>query len=152
MLKNPLKRHSRYMTFDAIAGYVDHSTVSTREIYAFPTTLSILRQYAQKALCTKTPLSRGETGKTFTDTENKKTRPSVRVHWVACGTCTVPDNFFQVGRSLRSHTRRGPLAHRSSHVRATKQTCPCVICSSNSARYCFDIVYHCSAMVEVLGK
>ena len=59
------------MTFDAIAGYVNHSTVSTREIYAFPTTLSILRQYAQKALCIKTPLSRGETGKTFTDTENK---------------------------------------------------------------------------------
>ena len=22
------------------------------------------------------------------------TRPSVRVHWVACGRCTVPDNFF----------------------------------------------------------
>ena len=81
-----------------------------------------------------------------------RTRPSVRVHWVACGTCTVPDNFFQVGRSLRSHTRRGPLAHRSSHVRTTKQTCPCVICSSNSARYCFGIVYHCSAMVEVLCK
>ena len=80
------------------------------------------------------------------------TRPSVRVHWVACGTCTVPDNFFQVGGSLRSHTRRGPLANRSSHVRTTKQTCPCVICSSNSARYCFGIVYHCSAMVEVLGK
>ena len=88
-----------------------------------------------------------------------KTRPSVRVHWVACGTCTVPDNFFQVGGSLRpfkgsprSHTSRGPLAHRSSHVRTTKQICPCVICSSNSARYCFGIVYHCSAMVEVLGK
>ena len=26
-----------------------------------------------------------------------KTRPSVRVHWVACGTCSVPGNFFQVG-------------------------------------------------------
>ena len=25
----------------------------------------------------------------------KTTRPSVRVHWVACGTCTVPNNFFQ---------------------------------------------------------
>ena len=62
------------MTFDAIAGYVDHSTVSTREIYAFPTTLSILRQYAHKALCIKTPLSRGETGKTFTDTENNSLR------------------------------------------------------------------------------
>ena len=61
------------MTFDAIAGDVyNHSTVSTREIYAFPTTLSILRQYEQKALRIKTPLSRGETGKTFTDTENKK--------------------------------------------------------------------------------
>ena len=22
------------------------------------------------------------------------TRPSVRVHWVACGTCTNPDKFF----------------------------------------------------------
>ena len=113
---------------------------------------SNLTKYAQKTLCTKTPLSRGVTGKTFTDTEKNKTRPSVRVHWAACGTCTVPDNFFQVGRSLRSHTRRGPLAHRSSHVRTTKQICPCVICSSNSARYCFGIVYHCSAMVEVLGK
>ena len=81
-----------------------------------------------------------------------RTSPSVRVNWVACGTCTVPDNFLQVGGSLRSHTRRGPLAHRSSHVRTTKQICPCVICSSNSARYCFGIVYHCSAMVEVLGK
>ena len=50
---------------------LNHSTVSTREIYAFPTTLSILRKYAQKALCTKTPLSRGVTGKTFTDTEKK---------------------------------------------------------------------------------
>ena len=36
------------------------------------TTLSILRKYEQKALCTKTPLSRGVTGKTFTDTEKKK--------------------------------------------------------------------------------
>ena len=35
------------------------------------TTLSILRKYEQKALCTKTPLSRGVTGKTSTDTENK---------------------------------------------------------------------------------
>ena len=25
-------------------------------------------------------------------------------------------------------------------------SCPCVICSSNSARYCFGIVYHCSAI------
>ena len=113
---------------------------------------SNLTKYAQKTLCTKTPLSRGVIGKTFTDTEKNKTRPAVRVHWVACGTCTVPDNFFQVGGSLRSHTRRGPSAHRSSHVRTTKQTCPCVIRSSNSARYCFGIVYHCSAMVEVLGK
>ena len=23
-----------------------------------------------------------------------KSRPPVRVHWVACGTCTVPDIFF----------------------------------------------------------
>ena len=88
-----------------------------------------------------------------------KTRPSLRVHWVACGTCTVPNNFFQVGGSLRpfkgsprSHTSRGPFAHKFSHVRTTKKICPCVICSSNSARYCFGIVYHCSAMVEALGK
>ena len=53
------------MTFDAIAGHkVNDSTVST--------TLSILRKYAQKALCTKIPLTRGVTGKTFTDTEEKK--------------------------------------------------------------------------------
>ena len=72
--------------------------MSTREIYAFPTTLSILRKYAQMALWTKTPLSRGVTGKTFTDREKrKKNRPSVRVHWVACGTCSLPGNFFQVG-------------------------------------------------------
>ena len=44
------------MTFDAIAGEVNHSTVSTREIYAFPTTLSILRKYAQNALCYRPPL------------------------------------------------------------------------------------------------
>ena len=25
------------------------------------------------------------------------TRPSVRVHWVACGTCSVPGNFFKLG-------------------------------------------------------
>ena len=36
------------------------------------TTLSILRKYEQKALCTKIPLSRGMTGKTFTDTEKEK--------------------------------------------------------------------------------
>ena len=86
-------------------------------------------------------------------TRRSTTRPSVRVHWVACGTCTVPDNFFQVGGSLRPfkgsprrHTSRSPLAHRSSHVRTTKQICPCVICSPNSAQYCFGIVYHCTAM------
>ena len=36
------------MTFDAIAGYVNRHNVSTREIYAFPTTLSILRKYPQQ--------------------------------------------------------------------------------------------------------
>ena len=36
------------------------------------TTLSILRKYSQKALSTKTPLTRGVTGKTFTNTEKKK--------------------------------------------------------------------------------
>ena len=92
MLKNPLKRHSRYMTFDAIAGYVDHSTVSTREIYAFLTTLSILRQYAQKALCIKTPLSRGETGKTFTDTENKKKTRCFREAYTGLPVVRVTEN------------------------------------------------------------
>ena len=29
------------------------------------------------------------------------TRPSVRVHWLACGACSVPGNFFQLGGSLR---------------------------------------------------
>ena len=33
---------------------------------------SNLTKYAQKTLCTKTPLSRGVTGKTFPDTENNK--------------------------------------------------------------------------------
>ena len=32
---------------------------------------SNLTKYAQKTLCTKTPLSRGVTGKTFSDTEKK---------------------------------------------------------------------------------
>ena len=31
-------------------------------------------------------------------------------------------------------------------------SCPCVICSSNSTRDCFTTVYHCSPMVDVLGK
>ena len=34
-----------------------------------------------------------------------KTRPSVRVHWVACGTCSVPGNFFQVGVCSRYNAR-----------------------------------------------
>ena len=29
-----------------------------------------------------------------------ETRPSVRVHWVACGTCSVKGKFFQVGGSF----------------------------------------------------
>ena len=33
------------------------------------------------------------------------TRPSVRVHWVACGTCSVPGNFFQVGVCSRYNAR-----------------------------------------------
>ena len=36
------------MTFDAIASSVNRYNVPTREIYAFPTTLSILRKYAQQ--------------------------------------------------------------------------------------------------------
>ena len=36
------------------------------------TTLSILRKYEQKALCTKILLSRGVTGETFTDRGKKK--------------------------------------------------------------------------------
>ena len=52
--------------------------MSTREIYAFPTTLSILRKYAKKALCTMTPLSRGVTGKTFTDTEKNKKKKKTK--------------------------------------------------------------------------
>ena len=34
-----------------------------------------------------------------------KTRPSIRVHWVACGTCSVPGNFFQVGVCSRYNAR-----------------------------------------------
>ena len=33
------------------------------------------------------------------------TRPSVRVHWVACGTCSIPGNFFQVGVCSRYNAR-----------------------------------------------
>ena len=35
----------------------------------------------------------------------KPTRPSVRVHWVACGTCSVPGNFFQVRVCSRYNAR-----------------------------------------------
>ena len=35
--------------------------------------------------------------KFFSSEKLIETRPSVRVHWVACGTCSVPGNFFQVG-------------------------------------------------------
>ena len=31
----------------------------------------------------------------------RKLDPPCGVHWVACGTCSVPGNFFQVGGSLR---------------------------------------------------
>ena len=34
-----------------------------------------------------------------------QTGPSVRVHWVACGTCSVPGNFFQVGVCSRYNAR-----------------------------------------------
>ena len=95
------------MTFDAIAGYnrlmillcpPEKSTQSKLRITPAPSNLT---KYAQKTLCTKIPLSREVTGKTFPDTEkNNKTRPSVRVHWVACGTCSVEGKFFQVGGSL----------------------------------------------------
>ena len=37
--------------------------------------------------------------------EFNKTRPSVRIHWVACGTCSVPGNFFQVGVCSRYNAR-----------------------------------------------
>ena len=37
--------------------------------------------------------------------EEGGTRPSVRVHWVACGTCSVPGNFFQVGVCSRYNAR-----------------------------------------------
>ena len=35
----------------------------------------------------------------------KQTRPSLRVHWVACGTCSVPGNFFQVGACSQYNER-----------------------------------------------
>ena len=79
------------MTFDAIA-IVNRSTVSTREIYAFPTALSIPRKYVQKALCTKTPLSRGVTGKTFTDTEKKKKTRCFREAYTGLPVVRVTEN------------------------------------------------------------
>ena len=36
---------------------------------------------------------------------SSETRPSVRVQWVACGTCSVPGNFFQVGVCSRYNAR-----------------------------------------------
>ena len=43
--------------------------------------------------------------KTKQNKNRKKTRPFVRVHWVACGTCSVPGNFFQVGVCSRYNVR-----------------------------------------------
>ena len=39
---------------------------------------SNLTNYAKRTLCTKTPLSRGMTGKTFTDTEKKRKKKKHR--------------------------------------------------------------------------
>ena len=73
--------------------------MSTREIYAFPTTLSILRKYTQKALCTKTPLSRGVTGKTFTDTENKTEKSTHFPTGIAIGNPVI--NSCVVGQTCK---------------------------------------------------
>ena len=41
---------------------------------------SNLTKYAQKTLCTKTPLSRGVTGKTFTDTEKNTKKKKTEIY------------------------------------------------------------------------
>ena len=41
---------------------------------------SNLTKYAQKTLCTKTPLSRGVTGKTFTDTEKNTKKNKTEIY------------------------------------------------------------------------
>ena len=63
-------------TTKKVVGFHNHSPLLTmvhQRNLRISTTLSILRKYAEKVLCTKTPLSRGVTGKTFTDMKKKQT-------------------------------------------------------------------------------
>ena len=112
------------MTFDAIAGYNRLIILPCPpEKYTQSTTLSILRKYAQKALCTKTPLTRGVTGKTFTDTE-KNTNEKLQKAYTGLPVVRVTQRtaafqlIFSSGASLRPfegsptcRASRGPLAH-----------------------------------------
>ena len=110
---------------------------------------SNLTNYAQKTLCTKTPVSRGVTGKIFHDTEKNKnyktnkyypfsywdchtgnpqtvTRCSMSLHWVACGTCysktegTELDGI-ELQRSRQFFLKSCQQRFFDSHVNTTKQ-------------------------------
>ena len=50
-------------------------------------------------------LREGEPDLQGSEEDKTETRPSVRIHWVACGTCSVPGNFFQVGVCSRYNAR-----------------------------------------------
>ena len=106
----------------------------TREIYAFPTTLSILRKYTQKALCTKTPLSRGVTGKTFTDTENNKIEKST--HFPTGIAIRQPSN-----NKVWYHITKLYLLKSCVHVLAGKRS----LCSSTNLA-CYLIHFHFSCL------
>ena len=71
LFKDPPKRHLRFNLWRHCR-LIKHSTVSTREIYAFLLPPEILPKYSEKTLRTKTPLSKGVIGKIFPDTENKR--------------------------------------------------------------------------------
>ena len=62
---DPLKRHSRYTDFDAIAGQLNILLCPPDKIYAFLRPTKTYERLAQKTLGTKTILSRGVTGKTL---------------------------------------------------------------------------------------
>ena len=68
--KDVLKSHSRYNDFRR-----HYRLIVQSKLHITPAP-SNLTKYAQNTLCTKTPLSRGVTGKTFPDTEkNNKLDP-----------------------------------------------------------------------------
>ena len=76
MFKDPLKLHSRYNDCRRHCKLIKCSSLCREINLRITPAPSNLTQYAQKTLCTKAPLSRGVTGKSFSDMEkNNKKKP-----------------------------------------------------------------------------